>query len=62
MPTHTTMQKPSVNLVKPKRKTITIDMPEWMIEQLDESALAKTMSRSALLRQLIIENTKTQKP
>jgi metal-responsive CopG/Arc/MetJ family transcriptional regulator len=56
------MQKPSVNLVKPKRKTITIDMPEWMIEQLDESALAKTMSRSALLRQLIIENTKTQKP
>jgi len=48
--------------VKPKRKTITIDMPQWMIEQLDESALAKTMSRSAFLSQLIIENTKTQKP
>jgi metal-responsive CopG/Arc/MetJ family transcriptional regulator len=62
MPTHTTMRKPSVNPLKPKRKTITVDMPQWMIEQLDESALAKTMSRSAFLRQLIIENTKTQKP
>jgi metal-responsive CopG/Arc/MetJ family transcriptional regulator len=56
------MRKPSVNPLKPKRKTITVDMPQWMIEQLDESALAKTMSRSAFLRQLIIENTKTQKP
>jgi metal-responsive CopG/Arc/MetJ family transcriptional regulator len=62
MPAQTTMQKPCVNLVKPKRRTITVDMPQWMIEQLDESALAKTMSRSAFLRQLIIENTKTQKP